>query len=102
MAKAIEVYEATLITPGAPFDIYLSGEAGALNRDEKEGLKLFMDKGCSGCHGGINMGGSGYFLFGVVERPADKITAGDKGRLLLPAPPQISMYLSRHRLETLP
>jgi len=80
MAKAIEIFEATLITPGAPFDLFLTGEAGALTKDEKEGLKLFMDKGCSGCHGGMNMGGSGYFPFGVVERPADKITAGDKGR----------------------
>jgi len=45
-----------------------------------EYVALFMDKGCSSCHGGMNMGGSGYFPFGVVERPADKITAGDKGR----------------------
>ena len=80
MAKAIEVFEATLITPGAAFDKYLGGETAALTQQEKEGLKLFMDKGCSGCHGGMNMGGSGYFPFGVVERPADEITAGDKGR----------------------
>ena len=80
MAKAIEVFEATLITPGAAFDKYLGGETAALTLQEKEGLKLFMDKGCSGCHGGMNMGGSGYFPFGVVERPADEITAGDKGR----------------------
>lgn len=80
MAKAIEIFEATLVTPGAPFDRFLGGDADALTREEQEGLKLFMDKGCSGCHGGMNMGGSGYFPFGVVERPADKITAGDKGR----------------------
>jgi len=80
MAKAIEVFEVTLVTPGAAFDKYLEGEETALTLTEKEGLKLFMDKGCSGCHGGMNMGGSGYFPFGVVERPADKITAGDKGR----------------------
>ncbi len=80
MAKAIEVFEATLITPGSSFDLYLGGESEALSLDAKEGLKLFMDKGCSGCHGGMNMGGSGYFPFGVIERPADEITAGDKGR----------------------
>jgi cytochrome c peroxidase len=26
------------------------------------------------------MGGTGYFPFGLVERPAEEITAGDKGR----------------------
>jgi cytochrome c peroxidase len=79
-AKAIEVFEATLITPGAPFDAYLSGSDKALNDQEKEGLKLFMDKGCAACHAGTNMGGSGYFPFGVVARPKADIIAGDTGR----------------------
>ena len=50
--KAIAVFEATLITPGAPFDRYLKGESGALSPTEKAGLTLFMDKGCSACHTG--------------------------------------------------
>jgi len=80
MAKAIEVFEATLITPDSQFDKYLSGNDTALIPVEKEGLKLFMDKGCGSCHAGINMGGTGYFPFGVVEKPKDEITAGDLGR----------------------
>lgn len=80
MANAIEVFEATLLTPDSAFDKFLKGDAKALNSAEKEGLGLFMDKGCSGCHGGINMGGEGYFPFGVVQRPAAEIMAGDKGR----------------------
>ncbi len=80
MVKAIAVFEATLITPHSPFDEYLRGKANALNDQQKEGLKLFMDKGCGGCHGGINMGGSSYFPFGVVAKPPGQIMAGDKGR----------------------
>jgi cytochrome c peroxidase len=80
MAKAIEAFEATLITPDSPFDRYLRGDRKALTQKELDGLRLFMQKGCSGCHGGINMGGAGYFPFGVVERPEEKVLAGDMGR----------------------
>jgi cytochrome c peroxidase len=81
MAKAIEVFEATLLTPDSTFDRYLKGEDGALNNTEKEGLRLFMSKGCRSCHGGVNLGGAGYFAFGVVERPgAEILPLTDKGR----------------------
>jgi cytochrome c peroxidase len=80
MAKAIEAFEATLLTPDSRLDNYLKGDADALASGEMEGLKLFMEKGCSACHGGINMGGTGYFPFGVVEKPEEEITAGDVGR----------------------
>jgi cytochrome c peroxidase len=80
MAKAIEAFEATLLTPDARLDKFLEGDEQALNGKEKEGLQLYMNKGCGGCHGGINMGGSGYFPFGVVEKPKEEITAGDLGR----------------------
>lgn len=80
-AKAIAVFEATLITPNAPFDRYLKGNDKALSADQKAGLKLFMDQGCASCHNGINVGGSMYQPFGVVEKPgADLLPAGDKGR----------------------
>ncbi len=81
MAKAIEVFEATLLTPDSPFDRFLGGDEKALVTAEREGLALFMDKRCAGCHGGINVGGGGYFPFGVVERPgSDILPPGDKGR----------------------
>jgi len=80
IAKAIEAFEAILLTPDSPFDKFLKGDGPALSQVEQAGLKLFMDKGCAGCHGGINMGGSGYFPFGVVEKPQAEITAGDTGR----------------------
>lgn len=79
-AEAIEAFEATLLTPDSPFDLYLKGNNNALTAAQKEGLRLFMDKGCAGCHGGINMGGAAYYPFGLVERPPAEIIAGDTGR----------------------
>lgn len=82
MAKAIEAFETTLITPGAPFDAFLKGDARALTADQQTGLKLFMEKGCASCHNGINLGGQAYFPFGVVRKPSDDVRpTGDVGRL---------------------
>jgi Cytochrome c peroxidase len=79
-AKAIEAFEATLITP-APFDAFLNGDDAALTEPQKQGLALFMDKGCSSCHSGINVGGEGYYPFGLIEKPgADVLPENDKGR----------------------
>jgi cytochrome c peroxidase len=81
VGKAIAAFEATLVTPNAPFDKYLRGDDGALSADQKAGLKLFMEKGCAGCHNGINIGGASYAPFGVVEKPgADILPPADKGR----------------------
>ena len=80
MARAIEVFEATLITPDSRFDKFLKGEASALNEQEKRGLTAFIEKGCADCHGGINMGGDDYYTFGVVKSPSLGISGGDKGR----------------------
>lgn len=80
-ADAIAVFEATLITPNAPFDLYLKGDAEALSAEEKQGLELFVDNGCVACHSGMNLGGDQYQPFGVVENPgADFLPADDKGR----------------------
>jgi cytochrome c peroxidase len=79
--KAIAVFEATLITPNAPFDKYLKGDAAALTAAQKDGLQLFINKGCAACHNGINVGGGMYAPFGVVEKPgAELLPPNDKGR----------------------
>jgi cytochrome c peroxidase len=80
MAKAIEAFEATLITP-APFDAWLNGDDAAMTDEAKAGLQLFMDKGCASCHSGVNVGGHGYYPFGLIEKPgSDILPEGDKGR----------------------
>jgi cytochrome c peroxidase len=79
--KAIAVFEAGLLTPDAPFDRYLKGDAAALTDVQKQGLQRFIDKGCAGCHGGINVGGGMYAKFGVVASPGAAMRPpGDKGR----------------------
>ena len=81
MARAIEVFEATLLTPNSRFDNFLAGKPDALNATEKRGLELFMSKGCAPCHSGVNLGGQGYFPFGVVEKPGSEILPReDRGR----------------------
>jgi cytochrome c peroxidase len=81
VTKALEAFEATLITPSSRFDQFLEGDPHALNATERAGLKLFMDKGCAACHNGINVGGNGYYPFGVVEKPgAEILPPDDKGR----------------------
>ena len=79
-AKAIEAYEATLITP-APFDAWLNGDDGAMTEEQVAGLELFMEKGCSACHNGVNLGGNGYYPFGLIEKPGgDVLPRDDRGR----------------------
>jgi cytochrome c peroxidase len=80
-ATAIAEFEETLVTPGAAFDRWLAGDEGALDPQQKQGLALFMDAGCAGCHAGVNFGGQDYYPFGVVERPgAEVLPEGDRGR----------------------
>jgi len=81
VARALEAFEATLITPASRFDQYLEGNLAILNDQEKQGLQLFIDTGCAGCHAGVNLGGQEYYPFGVVERPGSEILPpNDKGR----------------------
>ena len=57
ITDTIGLFERTLVTP-APYDDFLNGDDSALNSAEKEGLKTFIDKGCTTCHSGIALGGS--------------------------------------------
>ncbi|MES2042407.1 MAG: cytochrome-c peroxidase [Pseudomonadota bacterium] len=79
--KAIAVFEATLVTPNAPFDKYLRGDNQAIDAQQKAGLRLFIDKGCASCHNGVNLGGGMYAKFGVVSPPGSNILPpADLGR----------------------
>ena len=80
-AKAIGAFERTLVTP-SPFDAFLNGDEESLTKQQKQGLKIFMDLGCSGCHTGPFIGGQIYQKFGIVE-PYWKYTKNetiDEGR----------------------
>lgn len=81
IGRAVALFEATLITPDAPFDRWLKGDDKALSDEQKQGARLFIDKGCAGCHNGVNIGGASYAKFGVVSAPpAEYLPADDWGR----------------------
>ena len=56
IANTIATFERTLITPSR-YDAFLSGYEEKLSKEEQEGLKLFIDKGCTACHTGVALGG---------------------------------------------
>jgi cytochrome c peroxidase len=64
---AIVSYERTLVTPDAPFDRYLAGDAPALSSGAVEGYRRFRAYGCASCHQGVNVGGNLYARFGIFE-----------------------------------
>lgn len=75
VGKAIGAFERKLLTP-APWDAYLEGDEGALTDAQKEGLNLFINKGCITCHQGAGVGGHMYQKLGLVKPwPTE-----DKGR----------------------
>lgn len=57
IADTIAVFERTLITPSR-YDDFLNGKEDALTKAEKDGLKVFIDKGCTTCHNDIGIGGT--------------------------------------------
>ena len=73
--KAIGAFERKLLTP-APWDAYLKGDDDALTDKQKEGLNLFINKGCATCHQGAGVGGHMYQKLGLVKPWPTK----DKGR----------------------
>jgi len=76
IGAAIGAFEEGLVTP-APFDRYLAGDTSALTSQQKEGLKIFSESGCTACHNGTYIGGSMYQKAGLVSAwPTQK----DQGR----------------------
>jgi cytochrome c peroxidase len=67
IADALAEFEKTLITPNAPFDLYLKGKKDAITVQEERGYKLFESKGCILCHNGVNVGGNFYNKFGIFK-----------------------------------
>lgn len=80
VGKAIGAFERKLLTP-APWDAFLRGDDAALTDEQKEGLTLFMSKGCTTCHLGMGVGGHLYQKLGLVKPWPD---LKDKGRAEVP------------------
>ncbi|WP_299806185.1 cytochrome-c peroxidase [uncultured Shewanella sp.] len=67
ITDAIAEFEKTLVTPNAPFDLYLQGDKAAISEQAKAGYQLFKDKGCVSCHNGPAVGGTMYMKMGLVK-----------------------------------
>jgi cytochrome c peroxidase len=52
IAKSIAAFERTLITPDAPYDRFVRGDATALTPAQVRGMALFESVGCVTCHQG--------------------------------------------------
>jgi cytochrome c peroxidase len=73
---AMGAFERRLVTPSR-WDEFLAGKEAALTAEEKKGFNLFVQNGCSACHGGPLVGGQMYQKLGTVEPwPVQ----GDQGR----------------------
>ncbi len=67
VTDAIAAFEETLTTPNSKFDRWLNGYDNAITETEKEGYRLFKDKGCIACHNGAGVGGNSYQKFGATK-----------------------------------
>jgi cytochrome c peroxidase len=61
IVAAIAAYERTLITPDAPYDRFVRGDASALSAAQLRGMELFQSVGCIQCHSGPNFSGASVF-----------------------------------------
>lgn len=82
VAKALESFQATLITPDSPFDRFLRGDDEAMTEKQLRGLRQFIGQGCVTCHRGTNVGGNAFFTFGMMVAPEDRVRPiNDHGRM---------------------
>lgn len=58
IGKSIAAFMRTLVTPNYPLARWLNGDDGALTERQKNGMTLFVDKGCVACHSGPNFSNS--------------------------------------------
>jgi cytochrome c peroxidase len=98
ITDAIAEYERTLITPGAPFDLFLRGDQSALDAEARRGWERFQAEGCHTCHVGEVLGGQSFELLGqrrdyFAELDRD-LTDADHGRFNVTKVPR-----DRHRFK---
>lgn len=53
VVQAIATYERTLVTPGSPYDRYMSGDKSALSSNAIAGMSEVKSIGCETCHAGM-------------------------------------------------
>ncbi|HEX7119624.1 MAG TPA: cytochrome c peroxidase [Longimicrobiales bacterium] len=87
LRRAIAAYLRELVTPNAPIDAFLRGDADALTAQQKAGLELFIGKAnCVACHRGPNLSDFDFHVLGVLQEglgrdttPEDDLGWGEHG-----------------------
>jgi len=69
IATAIADFERTIVANNSPFDRFVRGDDGAMTRQQKDGLRAFIDAGCGACHSGPMFSDYELHAIGVVEHP---------------------------------
>jgi len=65
---AIAAYERTLLSNQSPFQMWLKGDAGAMDDDEKKGALLFFGKAnCVSCHTGPALNSMAFYGLGMND-----------------------------------
>jgi len=77
LGKAIASFERILVTNNSRFDEYMRGNNDAISLSEKEGFRLFKEKGCETCHHGPMF--SDYKIHVIGAPDNNKLTELDKG-----------------------
>lgn len=80
-ASALGTYQRSLSTPSS-FDRFLEGDIRALSTQARQGLREFINVGCTSCHNGPAIGGNILQKFGVFHDywTLTKSQNPDKGR----------------------
>ncbi len=71
IAKAIGVFERTLVSGNSPYDRFVAGNKSALTKEAREGLDLFNGKAeCAECHSGPDFTNEKFENLGIgMDRP---------------------------------
>ncbi|HEY5946402.1 MAG TPA: cytochrome c peroxidase [Kofleriaceae bacterium] len=77
--KAIAAYMRTIVSRDAPFDRFLAGDKTAISISAQRGAKLFLTKGCVGCHSGPDFTDNEFHAL-VVAQTGAHVPATDNGR----------------------
>ena len=76
ITHALAAFQRTLLSSDR-FDLFLKGDEQAISAAEKNGLMVFINKGCVGCHNGPLLGSQLFMKMGLVNSYPNTV---DKGR----------------------
>jgi cytochrome c peroxidase len=76
-ARALAVYERTLVSPPTRFDRWIRGDRSALSPGEVHGFRLFTGRArCSSCHSGFAFTDHGFYDIGLPTATEDDLGRG--------------------------